>query len=569
MFKAKHPKGLYNLFFIEMWERFGFYLLLGILKQYMTDRETGGLGLSNELSSEIYGWYIALVYLTPFLGGLIADRFLGYRRSVFIGGTLLAAGYALLAVPDMTTFYAALALLVVGNGFFKANISTMVGKLYAAGDPLRDAGYSIFYMGINIGGFLCNFVASFMRNKFGWPAAFLAGAAGMALGVVILVFSYKRLAGADRRDENAAKSGGLNELLTLAILPALGVGAAGFFIAENLIGEGQGIKYAFFAAVIPIIGFFVRILVRSPKVERPRIGALLAVFGCVVVFWMIFHQNGDSLTLMARDETNRQMPPSVTKVMSALDLAERAPPSYYKNAGPEVPRPDRSALRILPDAEFKRVAEDAKAREAFAARGEIPLTQTMADEMYRRAGPTTPVLPKGEPLLLVSTELFQSWNALFIVLFTPLVVGVFAFLRRRNREPSTPAKLLIALVTTAGACGLLALASVVGHHGEDKVSFWWLTNTYLMLTIAELCLSPIGLSLVSKLAPARVAGLMMGGWFLATSLGNKLAGFMGGLWDSMRHDHLFLLNGALVLVSALAVVLLLPWLRRVMKESGA
>lgn len=571
MQKAKHPAGLYNLFFIEMWERFGFYLLLGILMLYMTDSTTGGLGFDNDKANEIYGWYIALVYLTPFLGGLAADRFLGYRRSVLLGGTMMSGGYALLAVPGGAMLFPALTLLVVGNGFFKANISTMVGNLYKAGDPLRDAGYGIFYMGINIGAFICNFVAAFMRNSFGWSAAFLAASAGMLIGVSVMAFSYRKLAHADRRREPVAgeESEGLGKLFSLAIVPAIGTGIAGFFIANSLMGPGWGIKMAFFAALIPIVWFFINIYLKAPGLERPRIMALLAVFACLIPFWMVFQQNGSSLTLFARDDTERTLPAAVGQVLEKIDLYEKAPPDYFFNASAGTPRPARSSLKVLGAEEYKAVTGDEARRKAYEERKEIPVTAKMAADLYKKATDKTPELPPGEVLPLASTELFQSINALFIILFSAPVVLFFALLRRYRREPTTPSKLLIGMLLCAASCGVMALAVHATNLGENKVTHWWLTGTYFILTIAELFLSPIGLSLVSKLAPPRLVGFMFGGWFLSTAAGNKLAGFMGGLWETMPHDQLFLMQGGIVLGTALALLLLLPWLKRVMKASGA
>lgn len=187
MFK-NHPKGLPVLFFTEMWERFGFYLMLGIFFLYMIDTQTGGLSLTRAEAADIYGTYIALVYLTPFLGGLLADRILGYRRAIFIGGTLMGLGYIGLAIPGPEAFWASLLLIIFGNGFFKPNISTLVGNLYSqpAYKELKDSGYNIFYMGINIGAFICNFVAAYLRNHYGWGYAFAAAGIGMFIGLIWL-----------------------------------------------------------------------------------------------------------------------------------------------------------------------------------------------------------------------------------------------------------------------------------------------------------------------------------------------------------------------------------------------
>ena len=183
----KHPKALPYLFLSEMWERFGFYLMLGIFFLYMTDTQRGGMAMDRKEASDIFGTFIALVYLTPFVGGLIADRVLGYRVSITLGGILMGIGYCGLAIPGMTAFYVSLLLIIIGNGFFKPNISTILGNVYNDPEykPLKDSGYNIFYMGINIGAFICNFFGSYLRNNFSWGAAFAAAGIGMFVGVII------------------------------------------------------------------------------------------------------------------------------------------------------------------------------------------------------------------------------------------------------------------------------------------------------------------------------------------------------------------------------------------------
>src|SRR5262245_31706493 len=197
---AKHPKCLYVLFFTEMWERFGYYLMVGILLLYLTNTTTGGKGMPHAMGADIVGTYVALVYLTPFIGGLIADRYLGYRKSIFLGGALMAAGYFLLAVPGGNALlFAALGLIIIGNGFFKPNISTLLGNIYNKEElkPKKDSAYNIFYMGINIGAFFCNFVAAYLRNHYGWGYAFAAAGAGMVVGLVWFATGLKHVSHAD------------------------------------------------------------------------------------------------------------------------------------------------------------------------------------------------------------------------------------------------------------------------------------------------------------------------------------------------------------------------------------
>ena len=518
MFKD-HPRGLQVLFFTEMWERFGYYLMLGIFVLYMTDAERGGLAFDTGPANDIYGWFIALVYLTPFLGGLIADRFLGYRKSIVTGGLLMAAGYLGLGIfPGIAAFYLSLALIVFGNGFFKPNISAIVGRLYPEGSPLKDSGYNIFYMGINIGAFVCNFVAAILRNRFGWGWAFSAAGVGMVIGVVWFLWGQRHLAEVEDRGDGAPVSeNALGKLLAQIFLPAVVAGLVGYALSSMFAFEAYMTFFtpantAFVFAVIPIVIYYLLVLVRASEAERGPIGALLAIFAVVIVFWMIFHQNGNTLTLWARDYTDRQAG-ALAPVLEVLYMDQQATDRYWSNVPPEQ-RPD-----------------------------------------------------PGEETTLISTELFQSINPLCIILFTPLVVGFFGWLRQRNKEPSTPAKITWGLIITAASTFLMVIAVRVTHGGEIKASPGWLIGTYAIVTVGELCLSPMGLALVSKLSPTRVTGLMMGGWFLSTAIGNKMSGVIGGLWDKIPLEGIFWINGLSALAAAGVLAVLVPWIRRVMRKS--
>ncbi len=511
-----HPRGLPVLFFTEMWERFAYYLMLGIFLLYMTDAERGGLGLGETFGNDVYGTFLALVYLTPFLGGILADRFLGYRRSVVIGGLLMAAGYiGIGTLPGMTAFYLSLGLVILGNGFFKPNISSIVGRLYEEGSPLKDNGYNLFYMGINVGAFVCNFVAAILRNRFGWGWAFTAAGVGMIVGVVWFLFGQERLAGAsDRGDGSAAESGALLKLTVGIFLPATLAGVAGYVLARTT-GLGAVLSAttaAFVFAVVPIVLYYIVVWARAPRHEKGPIAALLAIFGVVVVFWMVFHQNGNTLTLWARDHTHREAG-TLAPTLEAFGMNEVAPESYWTN----VPASERPA--------------------------------------------------PGENVDLVSTELMQSINPGFIILLTPLVVSMFSFLRTREKEPSTPAKIALGLAITGLSAVLMVLAVRATGDATTKGSIAWLFATYGVITVGELFLSPMGLSLVSKLAPTRLTALMMGGWFLATAIGNKMAGIVGGLWERVDSlETIFWINALSAFAAAGAIALMVPWIRRVMAE---
>jgi len=515
MFK-NHPKGLPVLFFTEMWERFAYYLMLGIFVLYMTDSERGGLGFDTTYASEIYGTFLALVYLTPFIGGILADRYLGYRKSVVIGGLIMAIGYLGVGLlPGMTAFYVSLGLVILGNGFFKPNISSIVGRLYKEGSPLKDSGYNLFYMGINIGAFVCNFVAAILRNRFGWGWAFAAAGIGMLIGVTWFLFGQQKLEGAsDRGDGSEIEKGVLLKLTLTVFLPAAVAGVIGFMLASRLdLGELlTPTTTAFFFAVVPIVTYYFAVWARAPQHDRGPIAALLAIFGVVVIFWMVFHQNGNTLTLWARDNTDRAAG-IVSPVLEFFGMNEIAPDSYWSNVDPaEQPAP-------------------------------------------------------GTTVNLISTELMQSINPGFIILFTPLVVSFFAWLRIRNKEPSTPAKISYGLAITGVSALLMVLAAMVTNDGAVKGSLGWLVATYGVITIGELFLSPMGLSLVSKLSPTRFTALMMGGWFLSTAIGNKMAGVIGELWERVDSlQTIFWINGLSAFGAALVIALMVPWIRRVMAE---
>ena len=542
----KHPAGLWVLFFTEMWERFGYYLMLGIFVLYMTDAERGGLEFSDSYANGIYGIFIAAVYLTPFVGGILADRFIGYRKSVVIGGLLMAAGYIGVGVlpgarevgtavdvastslgaavgATQTTaptpwFWIALLLVIVGNGFFKPNISTIVGRLYPDGSPLKDAGYNIFYMGINIGAFVCNFVAAILRNRFGWGWAFSAAGVGMIIGVLWFIWGQRKFADVEDRGAGGAVEEGVLLRLTLGIfLPAIVAGVAGYFLS-SMLDLSSTIQFltprntAFFAAVVPIVVYYGMTWAKAPKDEKGPIGALLAIFLVVIVFWMIFHQNGNTLTLWARDYTDRVAGPTSANVLETTYMNEIAPDSYWAN----VPAADRPA--------------------------------------------------EGQTVTLISTELMQSINPFFIIVFTPLVVGAFAWLRGFGKEPSTPAKIAWGLLITAASTLVMVAAVRVSQGGATKVSLAWLVTTYGVITVGELFLSPMGLSLVSKLAPARLTALMMGGWFLSTAIGNNLTGVIGGLWDRIPLEWIFWINFMSAVAAAGVIAAMVPWIRRVMEE---
>lgn len=541
---GKHPRALYVLFFTEMWERFAYYLMVGILLLYMIDTKTGGKGFDEKIGADIVGSFIALVYLTPFIGGLIADRYLGYIKSIFIGGSLMALGYFGLAIPGNTAMFISLTLIIVGNGFFKPNISTLLGNIYNREDlkPLKDNAYNIFYMGINIGAFICNFFSAAIIIVWGWKYAFVAAGVGMFLGVMIFMLGTKHYASGDIRKPMTKEDMPFSRIVLTIFIPAIIAGILGWIIPKNIFGSDS--TDAFIFACIPVIYFYASLYFRAEASEKRPIAALLAIFAAVVMFWAVFKQNGTALTIWADNYTNRQVDGTIGDVFRGLKQAEDV--TYKKdtvNLYDEMFRlqknPDGSVIKEYNyPVYFKNVTPE-----------KLP-----AD---------------GGKATLWSTPISQSINPGWVILLTPLVVAFFAFLRGRKKEPSTATKIAFGLFISALSVLVMVAAVYVSGNGAEKASVWWLLGTYGVITIGELLLSPMGLSLVSKLSPVRLTSLMMGGWFLATSIGNKLSGILATMWDGYEDKaNFFWVNFVLLMIATFIIFAMLKWLNRIMKEKG-
>lgn len=561
-----HPKGLWFLFGTEMWERFGYYLMLGIFALYMMDGwNNGGMGFTPGEKSDIYGTYLGLVYLTPFIGGLLADRVLGYRRSIIMGGLMMAAGYFMLSVHDTTAFFAGLFFIILGNGFFKPNISTLVGNLYSTEQlkHKKDSGYNIFYMGINIGAFVCNFVAAYMRINFGWGYAFMAAGVGMLIGVLIFISGTRHIKHVDVIKPLQQGDMPTLKILGSTVLPMFIFGIIGYIIPGNVLGSDT--NDAFIFGCVPVILFFVYLWFKSSGLEKRAIGALLAVFSCVILFFAIFHQNGDALTVWAEDYTDRQMPESVANVATKFDMAQ----TVENNGVVALNGDDFKAEVEKRRAENDKMPESTPPELAAKKASAREIAKLEASHKYFANLEESKKPAKGQDLKLFSTELYQSINPFWVVMLTPVLVGVWGFLRKRKKEPSTPTKIAIGLLITA-LSALVMVGAVYATNGlTTKASGLWLVGSYAVITLGELCLSPMGLSLVSKLSPPRITALMMGGFFLSISVGNKLAGMLSSLWETMEHkENFFFLNFALVLAAALLLFMMLKWLNRVMKENN-
>lgn len=511
---GKHPKGLMVLFFTEMWERFGYYLMVGILLLYLTDSTTGGKGLTRAMGADVVGTFIALVYLTPFIGGLIADRYLGYLKSIFLGGLLMSAGYLGLALPGDTAMYISLGCIIIGNGFFKPNISTLLGNMYNTPErrPLKDNAYNIFYMGINIGALVCNFVAAILRNKFDWRYAFAAAGIGLLLGLIWLALNVKHVKEYDVRKPMEKGDMPLPRILGSVFLPMAIFGALGWLLPGNIMGSDS--NDAFIFACLPVIYFYVNLWRKGSAEDKKGIGALLFIFTVSIIFWTIYNQNSTGLTIWAETHTSRVIPKAIEQPADAIYMVQTAETSPR-----EVPVVD----------EYLRPQLDEKG-EIIMGQGPDPYFNNVPKDEW----------PADGSAKLANTELFQSINPAFIVFLTPLVIAFFAWRARKKKPVSTASKFAWALII-AGLSALMMVFAVMSVPSiyTHKAAAFWLFLTYGIFTVSEICLSPIGLSFVSKLAPPRLTSLMMGGWFLSTSLGGKVAGVMASFWDKIPDKKIF------------------------------
>ena len=537
MKQRKHPKALPFLFFSEMWERFGYYLMIGIFTLYLKDT-VDGFAMSEAEASDLYGTFIAFVFLTPFVGGLLADRVIGYRRSIIFGGFLMGIGYCLMSIHDLNMLYLSMLLVILGNGFFKPNISTLLGNLYNNEEykSRKDEGYNIFYMGINIGAFVCNFFAAALYNSIGWGAAFIAAGVGMFIGIIIFWAGTKHFKHVDVIKPATGKDMPLLQIFGVILLPAIGFGLIGYFLPEPIVGSRS--TDAFLFGCIPVVFFYGRLLYKSPPEEKRPIAAMLAIFGVVIAFWADFKQNGSTLSTWADRYTDRAIPTAMLPTMKTLHLVDTIP--YKKDSvvvmDHQFRTADKNHKEISYPNYYKNLKDEDKPKE-------------------------------GEAVYAFNTNIFQSVNPFWVVALTPLILAFFAFLKRRKKEPSTPTKIAFGLVISALSCLVMVGAVYASQNGAIKSSAWWFISSYAVITIGELFLSPMGLSMVSKLSPPRLTALMMGGWFLATSIGNKLSGVLSSLWDGYENkENFFYVNFILLGAAALLMFAMLKWLNKIFKD---
>ncbi|MGH1362652.1 MAG: peptide MFS transporter [Calditrichia bacterium] len=455
MFKDQ-PRGLPVLFFTEMWERFSYYGMRAILILFLTaEVSTGGFGLTTELSGAIYGMYTALVYLLALPGGWIADKLIGQKMAVYYGGIIIALGHFSMAVPMQATFYLGLMLIVVGTGLLKPNVSAIVGDIYPEGGARRDAGFSIFYMGINLGAFLGPIIVSYLGENpsFGWHWGFGAAGVGMVAGLVQYRRGMKHLEGAGEIEPPTGElRSALMRQLAFGVIALVAIG--GIFAVLHQTAGWDLTKIAeyigYFGLALGILWFLAQwASTQWDAAEKKRLGVVFLLFIGAAVFWSGFEQAGSSLNLFANDMTERMM-----------------------------------------------------------------------------------------GSFLVPAGWLQSVNALFIIIFAPIFGSLWVWLSNRSQEPNIATKFGLGLLLLAVGFLVMAWASQYTVDGA-KVGMGWLIATYFFHTVGELCLSPVGLSSVTKLSPKPLAGQAMGIWFLGAALGNLFAGLIGGQFDNLPLDQLF------------------------------
>ena len=546
-----HPKALPYLFLSEMWERFGYYLMIGIFTLYLKDVEAG-FAMTEKEASDLYGTFIALVFLTPFIGGLVADRYLGYKNSIVIGGILMGIGYFMMGIHNITTLYIAMTFVIVGNGFFKPNISTLLGNFYSEEqyNDKKDEGYNIFYMGINVGAFICNFFGAALQILLGWQYAFMAAGLGMFIGVVVFLLGTKHYG--NKTQKKGVQDGDMPfyKIVLFILLPSVVFGVIGWFL-KGVTSEANPNSYvfgsdstdAFIFACIPVIFFYGSLYFKAKPEDKRPIGALLSIFAVVILFWAVFKLNGSALTTWADRYTDREITGTTQTVFNGLKFSQEV--EYKKDSV------------SLYDASFRLQKENGVVKKVV----DYPV--------YFRNVAKEKLPEENSKVSLWATNLSQSINPGWVIILTPLVVAFFTFLRSRKKEPSTPTKIAFGLLISALSVLVMVAAVKIGGNGAEKVSVWWLVANYGIITIGELFLSPMGLSVVSKLSPTNITSLMMGGWFLSTSIGNKLSGVLASMWDTYEDKtDFFWINFSLLMFATLLMFALLKQLNKVMKEKG-
>lgn len=543
-----HKAGLFLLFFTEMWERFSYYGMRALLVLFLvSELAAGGWGWSREDALKLYALYTGLVYLTPILGGIVADKLIGHRNAVLLGAFLMTLGHASMALETETAFYAGLGLLILGNGFFKPNISSIVGQLYARDYEKKDAAYTIFYMGINAGAFLGILMCGYIGEKVGWSYGF--GMAGIFMGLGMIMFYL----GQSVLGVHGTRTKALKLAAADGITPAAASSPDRLPESEE---DGEVVKDRLI--VIAILSFF------------------------TIFFWMAFEQAGGSMTIFAKDYTGRIMSGSYATAFfwsnTFLTIVPLAVVTYVlaklvKATFSQIPLSNLviiASFAIIWGIALWMIAKEFRMRAYEVSFTKADSTETML-ATFQHDQP----LETGQSLYLIDmerkegagklkiitqeqadayegefaatvvrekqneTEIPASWfqilNSFFIISFAPL----FSRMWESSLNPSAPIKFGLGLILLGLGFGVLALGSMGIGQGERTaaVSIWWLVLAYWFHTAGELCVSPVGLSYVSKLAPLKFVGLMFGVWFLATAVANYLAGWTGSFIDPISEEY--------------------------------
>jgi POT family proton-dependent oligopeptide transporter len=547
----RHPRGLYVLFATEMWERFSFYSMLALFTLYLRD-PAEGFGWTASEATSLYSNYLMFVYASPLIGGLIADKITGYRKAVMIGGFFFMAGHGLLSIPALWAVYAALTCLVIGNGFFKPNVSTMVGNLYPEGSHLKDRAYNIFYMGINVGAFLAPIVMEVVRQNFGFHPAFAVAAFGMVISVAILWYFKSLVLAADQKYENrnlvapSDPQQAADTAATATDAPPHGISDQDEGGHEKGAGGDAG-----------------RSAAMSAVPNWKRVMALIVIFLIVIVFWMVFHQNGSTLTYFADDNTDWNVTGTISNSINAFWVLTLTFPlvwfwGFLDRRGKEPSTPTKMAIGMtLTGLSFLVLWYGASIGESMTksadqlAAGEFRINERVLTNL-RQSGVSQDVLDK-----IQNAKAADGKNSVFGVKFSSKT-------DEATKVTTTGEQQLVAAVNAASpGAGDSNRAAILQNAYLFRVSPFWLILAYAIVTLGELMLSPMGLSLVSKVAPINIRGLMMGGWFVATAIGNKLTQ-IGIYWDIWLQSTFFLVLACMALVMAVVLALLLKPLKKAM-----
>lgn len=542
-----HPKGLYALFATEMWERFSFYSMLALFTLYLRDPNQG-FGWTAAEATGLYANYLMFVYASPLIGGFIADRFLGYRKAVMIGGVFFMIGHGLLSIPTIWAVYLALTCLVIGNGFFKPNVSTMVGNLYPEGSHLKDRAYNIFYMGINIGAATAPIVMEIVKAYWGFHAAFAVAAFGMLISVAIL-WKFQSIvedpnALATRQKDRADRANQTADSAATAVdAPPHGISH-----------QDEGVEATAARAKSALM---------DTVPDWKRVMALIVIFIIVIVFWMVFHQNGSTITYWADDNTAWNVTGTISNSINPAWIIILTFPlvwfwGWLDKKGMEPSTPTKMAIGMLLTAcsffvlyGAAKIGESQPVTPDLYTAGSFRINDRVVTNL-QAAGMSNDTLDK-----LMAAKDADGKNLINDVKFSP---GE----DEKTKQKFTGEQKLIAAVDSAvPGEGTKNRDAILQNAYLFQVSWGWLILAYAIISLGELMLSPMGLSLVSKVAPVRMRGLLMGGWFVATAIGNKLT-MIGIFWSIWYQSNFFLVLGLMALVMSVVLALLLKPLKKAM-----